>query len=98
MHHVGKLLSAWHADGSTGELRGQAHCPLHAQWSWLLLHHRCQLQGKKVLEDLYSGLDVVNLFEERLICSPQAGWLGSDRALPDRLRRLRCELRGSEPE
>lgn len=82
MHNVVKLLSALHTDGTlmrgTEKLRGlSSACPVE----WFLFHHRYQLQGKKVLEDLYSGLDVLNLFEERLICSLQAGWLGRDRVL-----------------
>lgn len=34
-----------------------------------------------MLEDFYSGLNVMNLVGDRLICKPQAWWLGRDRAL-----------------
>lgn len=37
-----------------------------------------RLLGKKVLEDLYLGLDVTHLVGDRLICRPQAWWLGRD--------------------
>lgn len=61
-----------------------------------------RLLGKKVLEDLYLGLDVTHLVGDRLICRPQAWWLGRDsfnlRACPKGscARGVRSEGAGAE--